>query len=229
VQHLAKELKYHHESLVYGGVDEHDFLYCLPDSKEINICREMMDNMGYAKLELGLSAMTKDQLVDSLAYNSLKVCIFWLRIRYFFVMVNYFCDNSHYYFCSFFVWQGLILSKDLKAQKDAKDESYQMAIRKLRLEVITLRNEALEKDKILLSLVERLKSSEAKLSTQVEPHRSEVQDLEKKLGEVTKNFNVEITKCEIFDIERLRVQKMLKSFVKLKRNATMLLQNVLRI
>jgi hypothetical protein len=34
-----------------------------------------MDNMGYLKLELGLSAMTKDQLVDSLAYNSLKVCI----------------------------------------------------------------------------------------------------------------------------------------------------------
>jgi hypothetical protein len=27
-----------------------------------------------------------------------------------------------------FVWQGLILSKALKAQKDAQDESYQMAI-----------------------------------------------------------------------------------------------------
>jgi hypothetical protein len=34
----------------------------------------MMDNMGYPKLELGMSAMTKDQLADSLAYNSLKVC-----------------------------------------------------------------------------------------------------------------------------------------------------------
>jgi hypothetical protein len=33
------------------------------------------------------------------------------------------------------------------------------------LEVITLRNEALEKDKILLSLVERFKSSETKLSS----------------------------------------------------------------
>jgi hypothetical protein len=67
--------------------------------------------------------------------------------------------------CSFFVWQGLILSKALKVEKDAEDESYQMAIRNLRLEVITLRNEALEKDKILLSLVQRLKSSKAKLST----------------------------------------------------------------
>jgi hypothetical protein len=34
-----------------------------------------MDNMVYPKLELGLSAMTKDQLAESLAYNSLKVRI----------------------------------------------------------------------------------------------------------------------------------------------------------
>ena len=34
-----------------------------------------------------------------------------------------------------------------------------------------------------------------------------MQGLEKKLDEVTKNFNVEQTKCEISDIERLRVHK----------------------
>lgn len=45
------------------------------------------------------------------------------------------------------------------------------------------------------------------LSTQVELHKSEVQELEKKLDEVTENFNVELTKREISDIERLRVQK----------------------
>jgi hypothetical protein len=45
-----------------------------------------------------------------------------------------------------------------------------MTIGNLRSEVITLRNEALEKDKILLSLVERLKSNEAKLSAQAELH-----------------------------------------------------------
>lgn len=61
VQHYAKELKYPQGSLVYGGDNEDDFLYCLPDSKEINVCREMMDNMGYPKVELGLSVMTKDQ------------------------------------------------------------------------------------------------------------------------------------------------------------------------
>jgi hypothetical protein len=104
-----------------------------------------------------------------------------------------------------------------------------MAIGNLQSEVITLRNEALEKDKILISLVERLKSNEAKMSTQAELHSSEIQELEKKLGKATENFNVELTKRETSDIKRLRVQKMLKSFVKLKRNATMLLQNVPRI
>jgi hypothetical protein len=79
-QHYAKELKYHQGASVYGGDNEDDFLYCLPDSKEVDVCREMMGNMGYPKLEFGLSAMTKDQLADSLAYNSLKVCILWLAI-----------------------------------------------------------------------------------------------------------------------------------------------------
>jgi hypothetical protein len=83
VQRYAKDLKYPGGSLVYGGNDKDDFLYCLPDGKEINICREMMDNVVFPKLELGLSAMMKDQLADSLTYNSLKVCTFWLRIWYF--------------------------------------------------------------------------------------------------------------------------------------------------
>jgi hypothetical protein len=78
VQYYARDLKYPRGSLVYGGDDEDDFLYCLRDSKEIHVDQEMMDNMGYPKLELGLSAMSKDQLADSLAYNNLKVCTLWL-------------------------------------------------------------------------------------------------------------------------------------------------------
>jgi hypothetical protein len=76
VQYYAKDLKYPQGSLVYGGNDEDDYLYCLPDNKEIDVCQEMMDNIGYPKLELGLSTMPKDQLADCLAYNSLKVSIF---------------------------------------------------------------------------------------------------------------------------------------------------------
>jgi hypothetical protein len=77
VQHYAKDLRFPRGSLVYGGSNEDDFLYCLPDNKEIDVCREMMDNMGYSKLELGLSLMPKDHLADCLAYNSLKVCVYF--------------------------------------------------------------------------------------------------------------------------------------------------------
>jgi hypothetical protein len=81
--------------------------------------------------------------------------------------------------CVFFVCQGLILSKALKAQKDAEDESTRIAFGNLCSEVITLQNEALEKDKILLSLVERLKSSEAKLASLSKVERK-IEKFEKK-------------------------------------------------
>jgi hypothetical protein len=73
VKHYARELKYPKGALVFNGTDEDDFLYCLPDNKEIFVCREMARNLGFLKLESGLSAMSKDDLADSLAYNSLKV------------------------------------------------------------------------------------------------------------------------------------------------------------
>jgi hypothetical protein len=75
VQFYARDLKYPRGSLVYGGNDEDDYLYYLLNNKEIDVCREMMDNMGYPKLELRLSVMPKDHLVDFLAYNNLKVPI----------------------------------------------------------------------------------------------------------------------------------------------------------
>jgi hypothetical protein len=71
--HYARELKYPKGALVFNGTDEDDFLYCLPDNKELFVCREMARSMGFPKLEAGLCAMTKDDFADSLAYNSLKV------------------------------------------------------------------------------------------------------------------------------------------------------------
>jgi hypothetical protein len=59
--------------LIYNDTDEDDFLYCLLDDKEIPVCREMADSIGYPKLELGLSVMSKDQLADGFAFNSLQV------------------------------------------------------------------------------------------------------------------------------------------------------------
>jgi predicted RNase H-like nuclease (RuvC/YqgF family) len=109
--------------------------------------------------------------------------------------------------CSLFVCQGLILSKALKVQKDVEDESCRIALGNLGSEVITLRNEALEKDKILLSLVEKLKSSEARLSAQAEAHEADIQELKRKVAEATEKFNVEVVKHKISEIERSRAQK----------------------
>jgi hypothetical protein len=72
-RHYAQKLKYLKGGLVFNGTDENDFLYCPPDNKEIFVCREIAKSMGFPKLEEGLSAMSKYDLADSLAYNSIKV------------------------------------------------------------------------------------------------------------------------------------------------------------
>jgi hypothetical protein len=82
-----------------------------------------------------------------------------------------------------------------------------MALGNLRSEVVTLRNEALEKDKILLSLVDKLKTSEAKLNAQAEAHKAEVEDLKKKLVEMNENFELVKAKQEISEITNSRLQR----------------------
>jgi hypothetical protein len=72
-RHYARKLKYSKGALVFNGSNEDDFLYCLPDNKEISICREIGRSMGFPKLEDDLSILSKDDLADSLAYNSIKV------------------------------------------------------------------------------------------------------------------------------------------------------------
>jgi hypothetical protein len=72
-QHYAQKLKYPKGALVFNGSGEEDFLYCLPDSKEIYVCREMGRSFGFPTLEDGLSVLSKDELANSLAYNSIKV------------------------------------------------------------------------------------------------------------------------------------------------------------
>jgi hypothetical protein len=72
-KHYARKLKYLEGALVFNGIDEDDFLYCLLDNKEISVCREIAKSMGFPKLEEGLLAMSKDDLADSLAYSSIKV------------------------------------------------------------------------------------------------------------------------------------------------------------
>jgi hypothetical protein len=58
---------------VFNGSGEEDFLYCLPDNKEISVCREIGRSIGFPTLEDGLSILSKDELANSLAYISMKV------------------------------------------------------------------------------------------------------------------------------------------------------------
>jgi hypothetical protein len=71
--HYAQKLKYPKGALVFNGSGEEDFLCCLPDNKEIYVCREIGRSIGFLKLEDDLSILSKDELADSLAYNSMKV------------------------------------------------------------------------------------------------------------------------------------------------------------
>jgi hypothetical protein len=71
----------------------------------------------------------------------------------------------------------LILSNALRAQKNIEDKSYTMALNNLRSEVIELRNEGLEKDKILISLVNKVKEDEASFKVQAEAQKTEIEDL----------------------------------------------------
>jgi hypothetical protein len=198
-KHYARKLKYPEGALVFNGTDEDDFLYCLPDNKEISVCREIAKSMGFPKLEEGLLAMSKDDLADSLAYNSIKVqklLTLKLEMKYFIVMLN-----------SFFSLQGLILSNALWAQKNVEDESCTIALINLRSEVIELRHEGLEKDKILISLVSKMKEDEAKYNAQVEAQKGKVEELRKKLTEANENYAVAKASKEISEWTQARLEK----------------------
>jgi hypothetical protein len=79
-RHYARKLKYPKGALVFNDSNEDNFLYCLPDNKEISVCREIAKSMGFPKLEEGLSVMSKDDLADSLACNSIKVWKLTLKL-----------------------------------------------------------------------------------------------------------------------------------------------------
>jgi hypothetical protein len=52
-QYYARKLKYPKEALIFNGSGEEDFLYCLPDSKEISVCREISRSFRFPTLEDG--------------------------------------------------------------------------------------------------------------------------------------------------------------------------------
>jgi hypothetical protein len=78
---------------------------------------------------------------------------------------------------------GLIISNALRAYKNIEDEGYTMALNNLRSKVIELRNEGLENDKILISLVNKVKEDKANFKVQAEAQKTEIKDLRRQLTE----------------------------------------------
>jgi hypothetical protein len=72
-RHYAQRLKYPKSVLVFNGSNKEYFLYYLPDNKEISVYWEIGKSIGFPKLEEDLLILSKDELADSLAYNSIKV------------------------------------------------------------------------------------------------------------------------------------------------------------
>jgi cell division septum initiation protein DivIVA len=94
-----------------------------------------------------------------------------------------------------FLLRGLILSNALRAQKSAEDEGCTMALNNLRSEVIELRNKGLQKDKILNSLLNKIKEDEATFKAQAEAQKCEIEDLQKQLAQAK-------LKCAIAEADR---------------------------
>jgi GTP-binding protein EngB required for normal cell division len=103
--------------------------------------------------------------------------------------------------------QGLILSNALRAQKNAEDESCTIAPNNLRTEVIRLRNEATKKDKILLSLVDKVKEDEASFKAQAEIQKNEIEDLRKHLAKAKEKCGLAEANRDISEYWRNYLEK----------------------
>jgi organic hydroperoxide reductase OsmC/OhrA len=106
--------------------------------------------------------------------------------------------------------QGLILSNALRAQKNIEDEGYTMALNNLRSEVIELRNEGLEKEKILISLVNKVKEDEASFNAQAEIQKNEIEDLRKQLAEAKEKCALAEANREISEYWKNHLDKIVE-------------------
>jgi hypothetical protein len=88
-----------------------------------------------------------------------------------------------------------------------------MALNNLRSEVIDLRNEGLEKDKILISLVNKVKEDEVNFKAQAEVQKNEIEDLQKQLVEAKEKCVVAEANREASEYWKNYLEKQLKNFV----------------
>jgi hypothetical protein len=69
---FVEQLVYPLGSTIFGGGQD-DYLYCCPGNMETEVCRYMVDYVGFPKLEAMLSTLSDEDFSDCLAYNHLKV------------------------------------------------------------------------------------------------------------------------------------------------------------
>jgi hypothetical protein len=82
-----------------------------------------------------------------------------------------------------------------------------MALNNLRSEVIELRNEGLEKDKILISLVNKVKEDEANFKAQAEAQKTKIEDLRRQLAEAKENYALAQANREISEYWKSKLEK----------------------
>jgi hypothetical protein len=82
-----------------------------------------------------------------------------------------------------------------------------MALNNLCSEVIELRNEGLEKDKILISLVNKVKEDEASFKAQVEAQKIEIEDLWRQLAEAKEKCGLAEANQEISEYWKNHLEK----------------------
>jgi ATP-dependent Clp protease ATP-binding subunit ClpA len=85
-----------------------------------------------------------------------------------------------------------------------------MALNNHRSKVIELRNEGLEKDKILISLVNKVKEDEASFKAQAEVQKNEIEDLRKQLAEAKEKYALTEANREISEYWKNHLEKMVQ-------------------
>jgi hypothetical protein len=95
----------------------------------------------------------------------------------------------------------------LRAQKNAEDESCTIALNNLHSKVIELRNGGLEKDKILISLVDKVKEDEANYHAKIEAQKTEIEDLRRQLAEANEKCALAHANQEISEYWKNKLEK----------------------
>jgi hypothetical protein len=82
-----------------------------------------------------------------------------------------------------------------------------MALNNLRSEVIELRNEGLENDKILISLVNKVKEDETNYKAQAQAQKTKIEDLRRQLAEAKENCALAQANQEISEYWKNKLEK----------------------